>query len=193
MPGRGTGRGQRYVRRHHGEVGGLLLVQHSRVVAMFSKIDDRRFRDVLGHLPTGVVIITGKGDHGPVGLTVGTFTSVSLDPPLVGFFPAKSSTSWPPIERSGAFNANILGDHQEEVCLAFARKGGDKFAGVAWVPNDLGVPVLEGVVALLECAIESVTEAGDHLFVLGRVRRLTAGDEKLPLIFHRGRYRGLQH
>src|SRR5829696_8089433 len=100
-----------------------------------SAFDDRQFRDVLGHLPSGVVAITGVDPGGePTGLIVGTFTSVSLDPPLVAFFIAKSSSSFPKVRDSGSFCAKILSARQEPLCRALSTRGGDKFAGVRWNP-----------------------------------------------------------
>src|SRR5437764_2940282 len=81
-----------------------------------SSFDEAKFREVLGHYPTGVVVVTAAGDNGPpAGLAIGSFTSVSLDPPLVAFFPDKSSSSWPRIEAAGSFCVNILGEHQEDI------------------------------------------------------------------------------
>src|SRR6476619_3878226 len=100
-----------------------------------SSFDTARYRQVLGHFPTGVVVVTAVDDGEPVGLAIGSFSSVSLDPPLVGFFPDRSSTSWPRIEKAGSFAVNILGEHQEDICRTFASKGGDKFAGIGWKPG----------------------------------------------------------
>jgi flavin reductase (DIM6/NTAB) family NADH-FMN oxidoreductase RutF len=150
--------------------------------------DSARFRQVLGHFTTGVTVITAATDEGPVGLAVGSFASVSLDPPLVGFFPDKTSSSWPRIEAAGAFCVNVLGGDQEEVCRRFASKGDDKFAGLGWKPARSGAPLLDGVIAWIDCDIESVTDAGDHHFVLGRVRDLAVEHDGAPLLFFRGGY-----
>jgi flavin reductase (DIM6/NTAB) family NADH-FMN oxidoreductase RutF len=150
--------------------------------------DSARFRQVLGHFTTGVTVVTAAPDDGPVGLAVGSFASVSLDPPLVGFFPDKASSSWPKIEATGRFCVNILGGEQEDVCRRFASKGDDKFAGLGWKPAGSGAPLLDGVLAWIDCDIESVTDAGDHYFVLGRVRDLGVGHDGAPLLFFRGGY-----
>jgi flavin reductase (DIM6/NTAB) family NADH-FMN oxidoreductase RutF len=150
--------------------------------------DSARYRQVLGHFPTGVTVITAAGDGPPVGLAVGSFASVSLDPPLVGFFANRSSSSWPRIEESGAFCVNILAEDQEEVCRRFASKGDDKFKGLGWQPAGSGSPILAGVLAWIDCDIESVTDAGDHVCVLGRIREMDIGHEGGPLIFYRGGY-----
>ena len=150
--------------------------------------DSARFRQVLGHFPTGVTVVTAASDAGPVGLAVGSFASVSLEPPLVAFFPARGSSSWPQIEATGAFCVNILAEDQELVCRRFAAKGDDKFAGLGWKPARSGAPLLDGVLAWIDCSIESVTDAGDHFCVLGRVVDLDVSHDGGPLLFFRGGY-----
>jgi flavin reductase (DIM6/NTAB) family NADH-FMN oxidoreductase RutF len=150
--------------------------------------DSAKFRQVLGHFTTGVTVITAAPASGPVGMAVGSFCSVSLDPPLVAFFPARSSTSWPGIQQAGSFCVNILGEDQEEVCRRFASKDDDKFAGLGWRPAASGAPLLEGVLAWIDCDIETVSDAGDHFSVTGRVRDLAVGQDEGPLLFFRGGY-----
>lgn len=150
--------------------------------------DSAKFRQVLGHFPTGVTVITAAAEGGPVGMAVGSFASVSLDPPLVAFFPDKGSSTWPRIEASGHFCVNILAEYQEDVCRRFASKGDDKFAGLGWGPAGSGAPLLAGVLAWIDCDIEAVTDAGDHHCVLGRVRELAVAQDGAPLIFFRGGY-----
>jgi 3-hydroxy-9,10-secoandrosta-1,3,5(10)-triene-9,17-dione monooxygenase reductase component len=153
-------------------------------------IDPAIFRQVLGAYPTGVAVITALDEGGtPAGMVVGTFTSVSLDPPLVGFLPDKNSTSWPKIEQAGRFCVNVLGSDQQQLCRQLAGKG-DKFAGVDLTVSDHGLPVLADCLAVIECTIHSVTEAGDHWFVLGDVLRMEAPRDSDPMLFHRGRYGG---
>lgn len=152
-----------------------------------SAFDSAKFRQVLGHFPTGVTVITAAGEP-PAGMAVGSFASVSLEPPLVGFFVAHTSSTWPRIERSGSFCVNVLGEDQEDVCRRFASKADDKFAGIGWHPAGSGAPLLDGVVAWIDCDIESTFEAGDHLCVLGRVRDLGVGHDGAPLVFFRGGY-----
>ncbi|UUW91444.1 flavin reductase [Pimelobacter simplex] len=151
--------------------------------------DQRWYREVLGQYPTGVCVVTAaEADGTPVGFVVGSFTSVSLDPPLVAFFPDKSSTTWPRIRRLGHFCVNILSAEQEQLCRRFAVSGGDKFAGVRTQPAPSGAPILEGAVGWIDCDIDSVTEAGDHYVVLGRVAALDIGSPSLPLLFFQGGY-----
>jgi flavin reductase (DIM6/NTAB) family NADH-FMN oxidoreductase RutF/DNA-binding IclR family transcriptional regulator len=156
---------------------------------MTAEFDGVKFRQVLGHFPTGVAVVTGiDGDGKPAGMAVGSFTSVSLDPPLVAFMPDKSSSSWPKLRESGAFCVNILGAEQESVCRAFAMKGGDKFAELAWRPASSGSPILDGALAWIDCDIDVVHEAGDHYIVIGLVRELDIGTPALPLVFFQGGY-----
>ena len=109
-----------------------------------STFDQARFREVLGHFATGITVVTAMEDGTPVGFSCQSFTSLSLDPPLVALAPAKSSTSWPRIAKAGAFAVNILSDRQEALCRDFAVSGGDKFRGVAWHLGQAGTPVLDG-------------------------------------------------
>jgi 3-hydroxy-9,10-secoandrosta-1,3,5(10)-triene-9,17-dione monooxygenase reductase component len=152
-------------------------------------VDRERFRNVLGHVPTGVVVITATGEgRRPMGMAVGSFTSVSLDPPLVAFLPAMSSTTFPAIWRSGSFCANVLGADQEQLSRRFAVSGGDKFQGVGWRSAASGSPVIDDVIAWIDCDIEQVTEAGDHYLVLGRVTGLEEERWSSPLLFFRSGY-----
>jgi 3-hydroxy-9,10-secoandrosta-1,3,5(10)-triene-9,17-dione monooxygenase reductase component len=149
--------------------------------------DEARFKDVLGHFPTGVTIVTALEEGVPVGFTCQTFSSLSLEPPMVALAPAKSSTSWPRIARAGAFCVNILGSDQEELCRSFAVSGGDKFRGVAWRKGTLGTPVIDGVLAWVECRLDTIHDAGDHELVTGSVVAMSArpGD---PLVYYRSRF-----
>jgi flavin reductase (DIM6/NTAB) family NADH-FMN oxidoreductase RutF len=152
-------------------------------------IDPMEFRRTLGSYPTGVVIITGAADEGPVGLAIGSFTSVSLDPPLVGFLPDKGSSSWPKIHQTGSFCVNVLADDQLPVCQAFASRGGDKYAACTWRTAATGAPVLDGVLAWMDCSITEVIDAGDHWFVVGHIQEMAVErDDVGPLLFYRGGY-----
>ncbi len=153
-------------------------------------IDPADFRKVLGNYPTGVCVITALNEGKPAGMVVGTFTSVSLDPPLVGFFPDKSSSSWPLIEKAGHFCVNVMGSDQQDVCRSVSAKGEAKFVGVEYAVSDHNLPVIANSIASIECELYSVTEAGDHWFVLGRVLRMETVREDDPMLFHLGRYGG---
>jgi len=154
-------------------------------------IEADRFRQVLGYYPTGVSAITALGaEEVPLGLIVGTFSSVSLDPPLVGFLPDKGSTTWPRIERTGHFCVNVLASDQQDVCRQLAGRGENKFAEVEYTLSQHGLPTIAGALATIECRLHSVTDAGDHYFVLGQVLQLDALREADPMLFFRGRYGG---
>lgn len=146
----------------------------------------KRFRQVLSHFPTGVVIVTGITPSGPAGVAVGSFASVSLEPPLVGFFVGRDSTSWPPIRSAGRFCVNVLASDQAELCRRFSQSGTDKFAGVSWRPAPSGAPLLDGVLAWIDCDLQREVETGDHSLVLGAVTELAVAREGQPLLFHRG-------
>jgi flavin reductase (DIM6/NTAB) family NADH-FMN oxidoreductase RutF len=151
--------------------------------------DPRQFRSTLGQFCTGVVIATGCVDGAPAGFAAQSFSSVSLDPPLVLLCPARTSTSWPKLRQSGSFCINILAAHQRPVCDLFAQSGIDKFAALPWHPGITGSPVLEGVLAYVDCDLEAEHDAGDHTVVLGRVRDVSIVDPQgSPLLFFRGTY-----
>jgi 3-hydroxy-9,10-secoandrosta-1,3,5(10)-triene-9,17-dione monooxygenase reductase component len=149
-----------------------------------SGLDQARFREVLGHFATGVTIVTALEEGEPVGFSCQSFAALSLNPPMVILAPAKSSTSWPRIARAGAFCVNILGEHQEAICRAFAISGGDKFDGVDWTPGVTGSPLITGCLASVECTLGAIYEGGDHELVTGHVVTMEIG-EGSPLIFYR--------
>lgn len=158
-------------------------------MAATSATDPRWFRTVLGQYPTGVCAVTAsEPDGGRAGFVVGSFTSVSLDPPLIAFFPDKGSTSWPRIQAAGRFCVNILSADQEFVCRQFAAKGADKFAGITVRETASGSPILDGVVAWIDCELGDVYEAGDHYAVFGKVLDLDIENGELPLLFFQGGY-----
>jgi 3-hydroxy-9,10-secoandrosta-1,3,5(10)-triene-9,17-dione monooxygenase reductase component len=150
--------------------------------------DQRHFRNVLGHFCSGVTAITSMDDGEPVGFACQSFAALSLDPPLVSFSPSRTSTTWPRIERTGRFCVNVLAEEQEELCRRFAVSGGDKFGDVAWHHSPLGSPILAGVLAWVDCEIDTVVDAGDHVIVIGRVRDLSVHTGSRPLLFFRGGY-----
>lgn len=153
--------------------------------------DAARFRQVLGHFPTGVTVITATTADGPAGLAIGSFFSVSLDPPLVGFCPARTSSTWPRIRAAGRFCVNVLAGDQEDVSRRFAGKDPDKFAGLGWSASLNGAPRLADVVAWIDCTVAAVHEAGDHDVVVGAVEALDVVREAEPLLFFRGGYSNL--
>lgn len=156
-----------------------------------TKLDPFEFRRVMGTFPTGVVIVTATDASGePLAMTVGSFVSVSLDPPLAGFLPTKTSSSWAAIKASGAknFGVNILGNHQEDVCRAVASRKTNKLDGFEWSLSENGSPVLADAISFLDCELFSVSDAGDHEWVMGTVLDLFTINTNLPLLFYRGGY-----
>ncbi|MFE9687900.1 flavin reductase family protein, partial [Streptomyces sp. NPDC006285] len=150
--------------------------------------DPAAFTRVLGRVPTSVCVMTATTPRGPVGVTVGSFTSVSLEPPLVVFYGGRDSASSQAIIESGHFCVNVLAEDQQQVCEAFASRTADRFATGEWELAAATAPRLAGATAWIECDVESSFPAGDHVAVIGRVQRLAAASERLkPLLFHRGR------
>jgi flavin reductase (DIM6/NTAB) family NADH-FMN oxidoreductase RutF len=156
---------------------------------MSKDIDPALFRETLGHYPTGVAVVTAIAeDRKPVGMVVGTFSSVSMAPPLIAFYPMSSSRSFAQLRTAIAFCVNVLASDQEPFCRRFATAGESKFEGVGWKPAPLGSPILDGAVSWIECTFEDVREAGDHFIVLGRVGDLAVERSTLPLLFFQGGY-----
>lgn len=154
-------------------------------------IDPRKFREVLGHYPTGVAVITASVENdGPVAMVVGTFTSVSLDPPLIAFLPTKGSYTYQRVRTASSFAVNILAQDQEAICRQLAQPSADKFTGINWERSSNGSPVLDGVVASLDCDFHAVVDGGDHDIVLGRVTDLQVHRPVVPLLFFQGGYGG---
>ena len=156
-------------------------------------IDEGAYREVAGRFATGVVVVTALDDEGPAGFTAQSFTSVSLDPPLISVCPGKGVASWARISPTGKFCVNVLSEDQESLSRTFATKEADKFAGVGY-STDLcpAGPVLDGILGWIGCRIVTEHEAGDHVIVIGEVEDLGIGSGKRPLIFYRGGYAGLE-
>ena len=155
---------------------------------MGSALDGQTFRRILGHYPTGVCAITSMGGAEPIGMIVGSFTSVSLDPPLVAFLPDRKSTSWPKVEATGRFCVNVLSDRQLQLCNTLSSKSENKFDAVPYRLSPGGLPIVEGVVAWVECRLFAVHEAGDHYIAIGRVEALDVEHADRPLLFFQGGY-----
>jgi 3-hydroxy-9,10-secoandrosta-1,3,5(10)-triene-9,17-dione monooxygenase reductase component len=145
------------------------------------------FRRVLGHLPTGVTVVTALSNGGPVGMTANSVTSVSLDPPLILFCPARSSTTWARMRRAEALCVNVIAKDSAAIARQFSRKGADRFAGVPWHRRDAGVGLNEAA-AWIECAMCDEHDAGDHTIVVAEVLAIDANAAAEPLVFCRGRY-----
>jgi flavin reductase (DIM6/NTAB) family NADH-FMN oxidoreductase RutF len=149
------------------------------------------FRNVLGQFPTGVVVVTGAGSQGPVGLTIQSFMALSLDPAMVLVSIDRKSTSWPAIRESGRFAVNIMSSQQEAIARSFAQSGGPKFADVTWFPGEhTGAPVITGCQAWLECEVDALHAGGDHEIVTAHVLTLGSVDDPQshPLVYFRSRF-----
>ncbi|WP_341987497.1 flavin reductase family protein [Azorhizobium sp. AG788] len=150
--------------------------------------DPRHFRRALGRFATGVTIITTRGPGGKLeGLTANSFSSVSLDPPLVLWSLKGNAPSLESFVASGVFAVNVLGTHQAPLCRHFATPAADKFAPIAHTPGLDGCPLIADALARFECRTEQVIAAGDHMIFLGRVMRVTHRDGE-PLIFSTGAF-----
>jgi 3-hydroxy-9,10-secoandrosta-1,3,5(10)-triene-9,17-dione monooxygenase reductase component len=153
-------------------------------------VDGADLRRVAGQFPTGVAVITTTLDEKPYGFAANAFTSLSLDPPLVLVCAARSSGTRPALVASGAFTVNLLAADQEDVCMAFARRSDDKFAGVTWEPGEGGAPRIHGALAHLDCTLYSLLPGGDHVIFTGLVTSVDEHEAE-PLVFFRGSFRTL--
>jgi flavin reductase (DIM6/NTAB) family NADH-FMN oxidoreductase RutF/DNA-binding MarR family transcriptional regulator len=149
--------------------------------------DQRAFRRCLGQFPTGVTVITTVWQGKPVGVTASSFSSLSLDPPLVLWSIALTSRSCSAFRHSEHFAVNILKADQTDISQRFSTPAEDKFKDVEWQPGCLGSPTLPGILALIECATETVLAGGDHIILVGRVKRY-ARFPGSPLLYAQGRY-----
>jgi flavin reductase (DIM6/NTAB) family NADH-FMN oxidoreductase RutF len=145
-------------------------------------------RAVLGRFCSGITVVTAVTDDGPIGFTCQSFASLSLDPPLVSFNPARTSTTWPLIREAGNFCISVLSGEQKDISNAFARSGGDRFAGVRWTPAPSGAPILDGCIAWADCTVWAEYDGGDHTIVAALVQALDEGEDEDPLLFYRGSY-----
>jgi flavin reductase (DIM6/NTAB) family NADH-FMN oxidoreductase RutF len=151
-------------------------------------VDPQEMREVMGHFASGVTVVTALTDEGPIGFTCQSFSSLSLDPPLVVFAPGRASRTWPLLRAIGRFCINVLAEGQDAVSRNFARSGVDKFAGVRWRRSAHGSPVLDDVVAWIDAQLEAEYDGGDHTLVVARVLDLGADPARRPLLYHRGSY-----
>ncbi|MBP2229255.1 flavin reductase (DIM6/NTAB) family NADH-FMN oxidoreductase RutF [Azospirillum agricola] len=156
-------------------------------------IDSRAFRSALGCFATGIAVITAlEPDGQPVGVTVNSFSSVSLDPPLVQFCLGRASASFAAFTTAPSFAVNILADHQEALSARFSRRDlQERWSEVAVETWDTGVPILSDCLATLECDRAHLFDGGDHVIIVGRVRRLRSREDGNPLLYFRGRYAGV--
>ncbi|HXC57335.1 MAG TPA: flavin reductase family protein [Rhizomicrobium sp.] len=154
--------------------------------------DLRAFRSALGSFPTGVAVVTttASAEH-HLGITVNSFTSVSLDPPLVLWCMDKKSDRYHAFTKARAYTVSILGTEHREVSARLATQGNHSLDGIALLPTASGPPALAEALAIFECEAETVHEAGDHAILIGRVVRFSRHESGTPLVFFRGRYGAL--
>jgi flavin reductase (DIM6/NTAB) family NADH-FMN oxidoreductase RutF len=154
-------------------------------------LDEARFRQVMGHFASGVTVVTTRSEGQPFGMTVASFASLSLRPPLVLICIEKGVRTHDAIAAAGQFAVNILGDDQEEVSRVFASRSDEKFSAVATIEGSLGLPLLEGAIASIECRVTDQLPGGDHTIFVGEVADALTGDGE-PLLYFRSSYRGLK-
>ena len=154
----------------------------------------RQFRDTLGHYASGITIVSGIDDGEPIGFTGQSFFPVSIEPPLISFSVMKTSTTYPRIAATGRFAVNVLAHDQHEIANQFARRGTDKWAGVAWNPAASGNPIIADTLMWVDCEAWAEHEAGDHLIVIGSVVGMSPAEwhREEPLLYFKGSYRHLR-
>ena len=151
----------------------------------------QRLREALGSFVTGITVVTTRSGGEPHGLTANSFSSVSLEPPLVLFSLSRTADCFDAFEQSDAFAVNVLRSDQEDVSSRFATKDIDKWPGVGWRPGHGGCPLLDGAVATFECRVAARHEGGDHVIYVGEVVGFDHHPDAPPLAFFRGRYTGV--
>lgn len=156
-----------------------------------AELDQRRLRDALGSFVTGITIVTARDRAGaPVGVTIGSFGSLSLDPPLVHWSLGRASSSYPAFEAASHFAVHVLADDQSALAMQFARSGIDRFADVPWEEAH-GIPLIRDAAAHFACRMVERFPGGDHVIFVGRVLEFRHQSHRRPLIFHQGGMRGL--
>lgn len=154
-----------------------------------TNFDPKVFREVMGHYPTGVAVVTGRTDDGELlALVVGTFSSVSLDPPIVSFMPMKSSRTFERLRSCKSLCINILGGEQQAEMLAIAQRRQNKLDGIDWYPSPSGDPILRNSIAWIDTTLGEIVEAGDHWIALCDVKDLQVTNAVAPLLFFQGGY-----
>ena len=152
-------------------------------------IDEVAFRQILGNYPTGVTLVSVNDNEGPFAMVIGSFGSVSLDPVLVQFMPAKNSKTWERIAATGSYCVNVLNEKQLELSNSFFDKSKDPFDSIEWRKEATGSPVIKDCVAWVDCSIGDIHDAGDHYIVIGEVQRIGSENQKDgPLLFLGGSY-----
>ncbi|WP_308283164.1 flavin reductase family protein [Pseudonocardia nigra] len=146
------------------------------------------FRRAMAEFASGVTVVTGADEHGPVGFACQSFASVSLEPPLVLFCADHRGRAWPRISAAGRFCVHVLGEHQGDLCARFGSSRGRKYDGLEWRLSGWGTPALPDVLLRVHAEVHEVHVAGDHDVVLGRVLEVEHGARRQPMTFFRGRF-----
>ena len=160
-------------------------------VRMEPAFDLRSFRRALGHFPTGVCVVTSQVERARVGMTVSSFNSLSLEPPLVLFSIDGKGAGLPLWERAEGYAVNVLAENQKDLSDRFAKSGTNKWEGTTYADGLFGAPVLPGVAAVLECAAWATHAGGDHVLFIAEVKRFRTSADRRPLVFSKGRYANL--
>jgi flavin reductase (DIM6/NTAB) family NADH-FMN oxidoreductase RutF len=150
--------------------------------------DGRAFRQCLGQFPTGVCIVTANVEGELLGMTMSSFNSLSLDPPLVLFSIDRGARGLPMWQRVSGYAVNILSEAQRELSDRFARSASNKWQGITFESGLYDAPILAGAAAVLECQRYSQHEAGDHTLFIAQVQKFTAHPSRTPLVFCKGAY-----
>lgn len=161
------------------------------LVPVADGLEPRRVRDVYGCFPSGVAAVCAMVDGTPTGMAVSSFTSVSLEPPLVSVCFDNGSSTWPRLRTARRLGVSVLGEAHETACRRLAAKTGDRFAGLALHTTADGAVLIDGATAWLDCSVEDELPAGDHVLVLLRIAALQGIPETDPLVFHRSGFRRL--
>jgi flavin reductase (DIM6/NTAB) family NADH-FMN oxidoreductase RutF len=155
-------------------------------------LDPARLRRVFSAFPSGVTAIAGVVDGNPVAIVASSFTSVSMDPPLVSVCVAHSSATWPVLRNTARIGVSVLAADQEQACRQLSSRVSDRFADLQWQATLDGAVLLDGASAWLDCSIDAQHRAGDHDIVVLRVHDLDADHGIAPLVFHGSQFRRLE-
>ncbi|MGW6333103.1 flavin reductase family protein [Nocardia rhamnosiphila] len=145
-------------------------------------------RSALSQFASGVTVVTGNDEQGPIGFACQSFASVSLDPPLILFCADHRGRSWPRLRAAGLFTVNVLNEEQADLCARFGSRDGRKFDGLDCETSKWSTPLLPGVLMRVHAEVSEVHRAGDHDVVIGRVLELETVARKAPMIFFRGKF-----
>ena len=153
--------------------------------------DTSLLRQVFGSFPTGIIAVCARADDGPVGMAASSFTSVSMDPPLVSVCVQNTSTTWPRLRAATRLGLSVLADGQDHACRTLSAKDGDRFDNLPWSDTDHGAVFVDDAAAVFDCTLHDELPAGDHLIALLHVHAALVHDGALPLVFHASRFRRL--